>query len=189
MTGGIHRCARLLVSAVVLVSLPGGAVAQQAVTQRGLALEVEPVAYALGGAGGTVAYRHGPWSASIEAFTLTVPESLHGNAGFEASTAGGELQAERFLGRSPDGFYLGAEVGVSRLEVTHRKSGATEKRFGVSVGARFGYEWRTGIGGLYLSPVAGVSYSLASDEVSVRGDSFERTPVTPWGTVGIGWQF
>ena len=189
MTAGIHRCALLLVTAVVLVALPEGAVAQQAVAQRGPALEVEPVAYALGGAGGTVAYRYGAWSASIEGFTLTVPESLHGNVGFESSTAGAELQVERFVGRSPDGFYLGSEVGVSRLEITHQESGATEERFGVSVGARFGYQWRTGLGGLYLSPVAGVSYSLASDDVSVRGETFERTPVTPWATVGIGWQF
>lgn len=188
MTGGIHWCVRLLVCAVVLVSLPGEAVAQQA-AERGLALEVEPVAYALDGMGGTVAYRQGAWSVNIEGFTLTVPESLHGNAGFEASTAGGELQVERFLGRSPDGFYLGSEVGVSRLEVTHPESGDTESRVGISVGARFGYEWRTNFGGLYLSPVAGVSYSLASDDVSVGGETFERTPVTPWATVGIGWRF
>lgn len=84
---------------------------------------------------------------------------------------------------------MGSEVGVSRLVVTHEESGATEGRVGISVGARFGYEWRTGLGGLYLSPVARVSYSLNSGDLTVGGESFDRTPVTPWATVGVGWFF
>lgn len=189
MRYGVDRLAVALVSAALLVPLPRAAAAQDHPAPRGVAVEVEPVAYTLGGGGGTVGYRSGVWSVSVEGFTLTVPESLHGNAGFEAATAGAELQVERFLAGSSDGFYVGSEVGVTRLEVTHEESGASERRVGISVGARLGYEWRTGLGGLYLSPVAGVSYSLTSGDLPVGGETFERTPATPWATIGVGWFF
>lgn len=176
---------------VSFASLPdsGAAQARPDGPEWSFAVESEPVAYALGGAGGTFSYRMGAWTLSLEGFTLSRPESLHGNEGFESRTSGGQLQLERSLGGGRKGFYIGPEIGVSELEVTHRESGITERRVGVSVGARFGYHWHTGVGGLYLSPVAGISYSLASADIPVGGETFERTAATPWATVGIGWTF
>jgi len=181
----------ILAGIVSFASFPDSGVAQTRPDgpDWSFAVESEPVAYAFDGAGGTVAYRTGPWTVSLEGFTLSRPETLHGNEGFESSTSGVQMQLERYLGGGRDGFYLGPEIGVSELEVTHRESGVTERRVGVSVGARFGYHWQTGLGGLYLNPVAGISYSPASDDIPVSEETFERTSVTPWATVGIGWAF
>lgn len=152
-------------------------------------IEAEPVAYILGGAGITGSYQHGPWIYSIEAFGgLTVPESLHGNEGFETSLRGLEPQVERFL-NGTDGFFAGPEVGVSRLQVTRKSTGIRETHTNYAVGFRSGYHWNTGLGNLYLSPVLGISYALNSDDIQIGNGTFESGPVTPFATVGIGWSF
>lgn len=165
------------------------ATAQAQPGARHLDVEVEPVAYVLGGAGGHVGYQIGNWNYTVEVFGLTVPEALHGNDGFEAAPLGAEFHAERSFGASPGGFYAGPEVGVSRLKVTHQASGQSETPTRYSVGVRGGYRWYPGLGGLYLSPVVGLVYTLNAQAVDIEGDTFESGPLTPFATVGIGWSF
>jgi hypothetical protein len=156
---------------------------------RQIGIETEPMAYILGGAGATASYQHSRWTYSIEAFgELTVPESLHGNQGFESSLKGIELQVERFL-TGTKGFYLGPEVGISNLEITHKPSKNSQTKTGFSVGLRAGYHWNTGLGNLYLSPVGGLSYALNSEDIQIQNEKFENESVTPWAKVGIGWSF
>lgn len=90
---------------------------------------------------------------------------------------------------TPDGFFFGPEVGVSRLEVTHRESGLNDTHTGYSVGIRGGYRWYTGLGNLYLAPVAGLVYSLNAEDMEIGGEVYEAGAFTPFVTVGIGWSF
>ncbi len=152
-------------------------------------LEVEPLAYTFGGAGGHVAVQAGAWKYEVEVFSLEIPRSLHGNDRFSASPFGAELHFERFFGESPGGFYVGPEVGIVRLDVTHRSSQTSERHLRYSAGVRGGYQWYIGLGNLYVSPVVGLSYTLNGESISIGGDTFESTPLGPWGTVGIGWSF
>ena len=165
----------------------GVAPAQQ--TVRHVDLEVEPLAYAFGGAGGHVGLRVGDWKYEVEAFGLEVPASLHGNDSFTASPLGVEFHAEHLFGDGPGGFYAGPEAGLVRLDLTHTASGTTERHTRYSVGVRGGYTWYPGLGDLYLSPVVGVSYTLNGEDVTIGGDTFESAPLGPWGTIGIGWSF
>lgn len=152
-------------------------------------VEVEPVVYLLGGAGGHVGMQRGAWTYTVEVFHLTIPESMHGNDGFDASPLGVEFHLERFFGEEAGGFYAGPEAGLVRFDVTHRATGARERRTRYSVGVRGGYRWYTGLGNLYLSPVVGLGYTLNGAPIDVAGETFESGSVTPWGTVGIGWSF
>lgn len=172
--------------AIVLITLATQPLNAQDTVQQ-FSIETEPVAYILGGAGVTGGYQHGSWTYSIEAFgELTVPESLHGNEDFKSSLKGIELQVERFL-TGTEGFFLGPEIGVSKLEVTHEPSNSSHTSTGFSVGLRGGYHWNTGLGNLYLSPVCGLSYALESRDIKIQNETFERGSVTPWATLGIGW--
>lgn len=172
---------------IVLLASAGPAEAQQ--SARHFDLKVEPLSYAFGGAGGHVGVQVNSWKYEIEVFRLTIPESLHGNDGFDASPLGAELHVEHFFGDELEGFYAGPEAGLVRLEVTHQVTGTTERHTRYSVGVRGGYRWYTGLGNLYLSPVVGVSYTLNADAVAIAEETFETAPVGPWGTVGIGWSF
>lgn len=162
------------------------AVAQQQAPQ--IDVEVEPIAYAFGGAEVTVSYQPGHWRYSLEAFGLKVPEALHGHETFEPSILGAELHAERFFGDAPSGFFLGPEIGISRQELTHT-SGTSERSVGYSIGVRGGYRFYVGLGDLYLSPQGGLVYALNAEATTIEGDTFETGPITPFVTVGLGWSF
>jgi hypothetical protein len=149
---------------------------------------VEPLAYAFGGAGGHIGLRVGDWKYEVEAFGLEIPQSLHGNDGFTAAPLGVELHFERRFDDGPGGFYAGPKVGAARFDLTH-DSGTSEEHTRYSVGVRGGYTWYPGLGDLYLSPVVGVSYTLNGEDVTIGGDTFESAPLSPWGTIGIGWSF
>lgn len=88
-----------------------------------------------------------------------------------------------------EGFYIGPEVGLSNLEVTHKLSGDSKNKIGYSVGLRGGYHWNTGVGNLYITPVGGISYSLNAEDIQIQGETFESGSVTPWATIGMGWRF
>lgn len=176
--------------AIVLISLATQPLnAQNQDKTHQFSIETEPVAYILGGAGITGSYQHGSWSYSMEAFgELTVPKSLHGNQGFDTSLKGIELQVEWFI-KGTDGFYVGPEIGISNLEVTHKPTNNSKTKTGVSVGLRGGYHWNTGLSNLYLTPIAGISYTLNSDDIQIQNETFRNGPLTPFATVGIGWNF
>lgn len=173
--------------AIVLFSSVGTVQAQP--QDLHLEVKVEPVAYILGGAGGHVGVQSESWAYTLEVFGLDIPESMHGNDGFEASPLGAEVHAERFFGDSASGFYVGPEAGVSRLEVTHRASGKKERHVQYSIGVRGGYRWYPGLGDLFFTPVVGIGYTLNGEPIAIEGDTFDGGPVTPWGTLGIGWSF
>lgn len=176
----------LVTFVIVLITLATLPIIAQDRTQQ-FRIETEPVAYLLGGAGGTASYQYGSWSYSIEAFgALSIPESLHGNQGFSTALKGVEVQVERFISGT-DGFYLGPEFGISTLEVTRTSTVTSKTHTGYSVGLRGGYHWNTGLGNLYLSPVTGVSYALNSEDIQIGSQVFESSPVTPFATMGIGW--
>lgn len=156
---------------------------------RHLALEVEPVAYLLNGAGIHGRYQYNNMRYSVEVFGVDIPGSLHGNNGFDASVYGVELHFEYFFRDSEDGYFLGPEIGISNFEITHQESGVSRNRTQYGAGLRGGYRWYTGLGELYLAPVAGVVYTLNSTDIEIEGDVYESGPVTPFATLGIGWSF
>lgn len=179
----------IILSLFILISCPLVMPAQEERKIRQVSIEVEPIAYILKGAGIHGRYQHGDWRYSLEIFGLEIPESLHGNDGFDASVLGAELHFERFLSDPPDGFYIGPEIAVSNLKVTHQASQISEEHLQYSAGLRFGYLWYTGLGNLYLSPVGGISFSFNSKDFEISGEEYESGSITPFATVGIGWSF
>ena len=183
----------LLLAGVILSPAPGHAGGATEDAPHGgvhqIDIEVEPIAYILGGAGVTIGYRVGSWRYAIEVYGLNVPERLHGNEGFDAAGLGVELHIEHFFDDRAGGFHFGPELALSRLDVTHRESGETTGRLNYSVGLRGGYRWYTGVGGLYLNPVGGFMYTLNAADIELADESFETGSLTPFVTVGAGWRF
>lgn len=181
------RTTVVILIAVLLACSTSPVVGQQQASH--VDVEPEPVAFLLDGASVTGAYQTGRWRYALEVFGVEAGESLHGNHGFGASLTGVEVKLERFFADGSGGFFAGVEAGVSRLDITHDPSGQKEQSVQYSTGVLGGYRWYSGLGNLYLMPLAGVSVSLDPEDVTIRGDTFETRPFTPFATVGIGWSF
>lgn len=151
-------------------------------------VEMEPVSYLLNGASITGAYQTGQWTYSVEVFSRENPGFMHGNNNFDTSVQGIELQFESFIS-STSGFFVGPKVGIFNREITHTPTGDTNERINLSVGMRGGYQWYPGLGGMYLTPVAGLGYSLNEKDLKINDATFNSSYLTPWGTIGIGWTF
>lgn len=179
---------RVLFLAVIL-ALMGGFTAQGEEHDRQISVSVEPLAYVFDGAGIHLAYQPHQWRYTVEAFTLTVPRSLHGNGAFNSSMTTVELHIERFFTEDRSGFFLGPEVAVGQSRIEHRESGDVEENIQYSVAARGGYRWYPGWSDFYFNPVAGLSVPLNSEDVTTHGETFESGAFTPWATIGLGWSF
>lgn len=156
---------------------------------RQIELEVEPVAYLLGGAGGHLRFLNDNLRFSLEVFGLNIPQTLHGHDAFDVSVIGAEIHFEYFLENDRGGWFLGPEIGMSKMEVTHRQTDETHKEPGLSAGVRGGYRWYPDWGNFYFAPVAGLVYSFSNDSITLSGDTFESGPFTPFVTIGLGYSF
>lgn len=181
------RIAMFVVAGFLLLAGPLSAQRNEVPPQ--LDVEPEPVAFVLGGGSVTAAYQTGPWRLGVEVYGVEPGEALHGNEGFDASVTGTEVNLVRFVTAPRSGAFAGVEVGLGRHRVTHRASGRTAEHVQYSTGLRAGYRWYTGLGDLYLMPMAGMSVSLNPRDVEVRGDTYDSGRFTPFATVAIGWSF
>ncbi|PQJ26823.1 hypothetical protein BSZ35_17985 [Salinibacter sp. 10B] len=111
--------------------------AQAQTDARHVDLEVEPLAYAFGGAGWHV-YHAGRWKYEIEVFGLEIPESLPENDSFTASPLGAELHFERFSGEASGGFYIGPRRGSFASTSPTRAAGRASSVFGTRSGCGAG---------------------------------------------------
>ena len=150
---------------------------------------VEPVAYLMDGASLHAGYHLGSWRISAEWFQLQPPESIHGNTGFTASQNAVELKVNRYFRPDAAGFFVSAETGLNRQQVTHRATGESRDRLLYVAGARTGYRWNTGLGNLYVTPLAGLVFKPAADDIELAGETFESKSLQPYGTVNFGWTF
>ncbi|MFB6345142.1 MAG: hypothetical protein ABEK50_05130 [bacterium] len=153
-------------------------------------VEVEPIAYVLDGAGIFVGRRVGEWQYTAEALTLELPGRFHNQESFDDSELTGlEFHAEKYLNGEGQGWFLGPEVGITELEVTHTASGTSEQQVNLGTGVRGGYKTYLGNSSYYVRPVGGITLNLTSEDITIKNDTYENGPVGFFLTVGIGRSF
>lgn len=168
-----------LVAAFVLTA-PGGAAAQ-------VEVEVDPFAYAMNGFSLHAAKVLGSVRVNVGTFGIDVPRAYHGNDGWSSRMRGAGVKVD-YLGSDIDGLFAGVDGGYMRNRYALATGGASETREVLGLGFRGGYRKPLGGRGLYLAPWVGVSYNFHGDEVVIGGDVFERSVLTPFATVHIGWR-
>lgn len=154
-----------------------------------LDLSVDPLAFFLNGISLHGGYGQGPWHFDLEAFSLDVPASIHGNEGLTAGQQGLELKTDYYFQQSIEGPFVSAGGGVSELTVINDETDHSKGQLEYSLGFRAGYRWNTGLGKLYLTPLTGLEYTFNNQDVTVDGNTFENGPLQPYATVNIGWYF
>ncbi len=164
-------------------------VGAQLVKAQQFDIEIDPIAYALKGFSVHGGYLIEAWRIDLGIYGLEIPEAVHGNDGFDSKFFGTGWKLDRFFKGQPDGFFVGVDGGVSRLQVTHQGSNQKANRIEYSLGVRIGYRWNTGLASLYITPWLGLGYTLNAKNLTVNGETFENSAFQPFPTVHVGWKF
>jgi len=175
-----QRLAVILAFGLVLFA-PGRAAAQ-------VEVEADPIAWALNGYSLHVAKLFGQLRVNVGAFGVDVPTALHGNDGWESTMRGAGVKID-YLGASRDGFFMGVEGGYMRYNYLRTGEIAPVGRDVLGAGVRGGYRLLLGGRGLYVVPWVGVGYNINGDDVVVAGERFDRSAITVFPTVHLGWRF
>lgn len=176
----------MMIRKMVFLLLCLGLLASSAVAQT--EVEVDPFAYALNGYSLHVARVIGSTRLNVGVFGADLPRAFHGNDGWSVSMRGAGVKWD-YVGRDPDGLFVGLDGGYMRNRYTRDALGRAAERGVVGLGVRGGYRLPIGRSGLYLAPWVGVSYNFGGDEVELEGERFDRKPVEVFPTVHIGWRF
>ena len=153
----------------------------------GVDIEVDPLAYAVGGASihGGLHVEHFRFDLGV--FSLTLPEGLHGNPGFIAQGHGFGLKADWFPRQGNTGLHIGAQVDITNQIITEADSGASELYRELATGGRVGYRVQHR-SGFYVNPWVGLLYRTNSPtEIELAGETFTQSRLVPFPTVHIGW--
>jgi hypothetical protein len=151
-------------------------------------IEADPLAYALNGFSLHVAKVFGSVRVNVGTFGLDVPTAYHGNSGWNSTMRGVGVKFDH-LGSAIDGFFVGAEGGYMRNRYEREGHAPATERDVIGAGVRGGYRLPIGGSGLYLAPWVGIGYNFDGDDVVIAGEEFDRSPVSRFATVHIGWRF
>jgi hypothetical protein len=172
---------RAMLGLAVLLAVPSVATSQ-------VEVEVDPIAYVASGFSLHVAKVFGPVRLNVGTFGADIPSWLHGNEGWTSTMRGVGVKLDH-VGATSAGFFVGAEGGYMRMAYRFLSEGENVTRDVVGVGLRGGYRLPLGGRGLYVAPWVGVGYNFDGPAVEVGGEEFERSPISIFPTVHIGWRF
>ncbi len=170
---------------ILLLTLLWGAIPAQAGPKADV--EVDPLAYALGGSSVHVGIHQGRLRADLGAFSLDVPEAFHGNSGFALSIAGAGLKLDYFPFARRSGLHMGAELSVVTSTVIEAQSTQAERHINATIGGRLGY--RIDISeAFYVDPWIGLGYASGHD-LPIAGRTYSHSNLSVFPTVHLGYRF
>lgn len=175
-----------------LAGFLGLAVPAQAVN---VLVETDPATFALGG--GAIHLRLRPDSSlcsyGIGAYALDFPSlmvDLHQpnrKEDWKVSIQPGiGLFADRGFGIPSRHWTLGMQAGIQRFSVEAPGQEGSDGYWNLLVMPRAGFHWAPFQNGFYLFPWAGVGYTRT---ISGTSGDFDVSPVVPFATLHMGWQF
>jgi hypothetical protein len=154
----------------------------------GVDIEVDPLAYALGGASVHAGLHIKRVRLDLGVFSLPVPEAIHGNEGFHAQGHGFGLKADWFVKEGNKGLHLGVQTDLTHQTVTEEESTETARYRELAVGGRVGYRIQHK-SGLYVDPWVGLAYRTNTPTELELGDrTFTQSKLMPFPTLHVGWR-
>jgi len=151
-------------------------------------IEIDPLAYALGGGSLHGGLHVGHVRFDLGVFSLVLPEALHGNPGFTAQGHGFGLKTDWFPREGNTGFHMGAQLDVTQQTTIHDASTESEMYRELATGGRVGYRLQHR-SGLYVNPWVGLIYRVTSPTtIELAGETFAQSRLTPFPTLHVGWR-
>lgn len=151
-----------------------------------LDVEIDPLAWALGGHSVHAGARWGRLRVDLGAFGLPMPEALSGNPGFTARFDGVGAKADWALREDGMGPFAGIEGSYTRLAVAPEGGDAFTVAPQGNAGVRVG--WRIPVyKGLYVAPWVGVGANLGAREIATDGGAYEVGRAYVFPTIHLGY--
>lgn len=158
----------------------------------GYDVEVDPIAYALGGFSVHAGIRHASLRFDLGAFAAQAPEWFHGSKGVSAYQSGFGLKCDYRFFADQHGWFVGAEAATVRVQLQPTDGGLAQRQRTYNVGLRTGWEFALPYG-FYVVPWIGVGASLGGKDTSMlvaTGDrevTWKHKVLVVFPTVHIGW--
>lgn len=183
---------KLMLTITILTATFFSAIAQN---NNHLEIEIDPLAYALGGASGHIAYTWKSERIQLGYGQLTMPESMQNHENIKESFKAISLKWDYFFGQpnARKGFFAGPTLDYLFLTYEDQeKNSFKESQF--SLGLRAGYKFdlfknQQNLKGLYLTPWVSTSWLTKTDEINLGGLLFSRKAFTLFPTIHLGWSF
>ena len=180
----------LKIAIVILVSAFSTANAQS----NKFEIELDPIAYALGGGSGHVAYTFKNERIQLGYGQITLPESFQNHEGITESFKAISLKWDYFFGKedASHGFFAGPTFDY--LFLTYESGTDQFKEDQLNLGLRGGYKFdllknSKTFGGLYLTPWIGVNWMTKSDDIALDNLQYDRKSINFFPTIHLGWSF
>lgn len=180
------------IATLLFITLATAAMAQS--TAR-FELELDPLAYALGGASGHAALSLEKDRLQLGYGALEVPESFRSNPDVVEEFQAISLKWDHFFTGegSTHGFFAGPTFDYLFLSYTD-EAGEKSELSRPGVGLRTGYRFdlfseSETFGGLYVTPWVSASYIFDHEEVTIAGENYEVGSVKVFPTLHVGWRF
>ena len=160
-----------------------------------LEIEIDPIAYALGGASGHVAYTWKNERIQLGYGQLTLPESMQSNEDVQESFKAISLKWDYFFfnDNANHGFFAGPTFDYLFLSYEDKDANSyTDNQ--LAIGLRLGYKFdlfkkSKSMNGLYVTPWIGASYLTTADDIELGSTTYNRNAVNIFPTVHLGWSF
>ena len=155
-------------------------------------LEVDPLAYLLHGYSVHGIYNHKHLRFDAGIFGIEQPAAITGKKDFKVITRGFGLKVNYMI-KKVNGMYAGLDLGYAANEVTFKESDRTDTGHNLSLGAHAGYRFfmfpqkANALGGIYLTPWAGISYNHVYDAVKL--DNYKERALGFFATFHLGYRF
>lgn len=164
--------------------------------QNHFEMELDPLAYSIGGASGHIAYTWKNERVQLGYGKLELPKSFRSNENVKEAFQAISLKWDYFFGQenSDKGFFAGPTFDYLFLSYEDENTGANLEDDQLSIGLRAGYRFdlfkqNNMLQGLYLTPWVGTSWLTNSDDIVLGDQSYSRKSMNFFPTIHIGWSF
>lgn len=166
---------------------PATQVAAQAAPVR-VDVELDPLAYALGGYSVHVGVGTDHFRFDLGAFGMDMPDFVHGQDDFSVAFGGFGVKAHAFLEADGTGGFIGLSAGLVHTLVRRDGTELARRDTHLSAGLELGWLFRVA-GGFYVKPWVGVGWDFGAEDVTLGDATYEAQALQIFPTVHLGWAF
>lgn len=149
-------------------------------------IESDPIAFMLNGYSFHAGYYFTTSKIDAGIFGIDIPESFHGNKGFD-ETGNGIGFKWHYYGSSNDGWFIGIGAGYVSMKYFFEEKSRSISQF--STGIETGYRLKIKHSGFYLQPWVGINHNFGPKHISVNQKTFKEKEISFFPTIHLGWEF